>query len=248
MTELLSADIRISAEMAVFVDFDGTLVEIAPTPDTVHVTPELRAMLIARRTALDGALALVSGRSIADLDRQFAPERFDLAGLHGLERRHGDDVRRHPPSPLLEPARAAMAEFVRSDARLILEDKELSLALHFRLAPDRAAEVDSFLQGLVGPGLTLQAGKMVMELRVAGADKGGAIRAFLTEAPYRGRQPIFFGDDLTDEHGFAAVRDLGGIGVRVGAWEKSAAQYHLPDVAAVRAWLAGNEIRITDVS
>ena len=143
-----------------------------------------------------------------------------------------------PPHPGLIAARAAIADFVAADSRLLMEDKALSLTLHYRLAPDRAQEAIDLAERLATvTGLALQPGDMVMELRTPGASKGDALRAFMREPPFQGARPIFLGDDMTDEHGFFAARQLGGYGVLVGPPRRTAASYRMENVAATLAWL-----------
>lgn len=229
---------------ALFLDVDGTLVEIERHPDHVHVPDELCELLEKLEAASDGALALVSGRSIEQLDRLFSPLRPCAAGLHGLERRHADgEVTRASPDPrAYAAARAPLERLAAEDQRLLLEDKGLTLALHYRNAPDRAEWATEVARGVVaasGGAFVLLEGKMVLEIKPPGADKGRAIRAFMEEAPFAGRVPAFVGDDVTDEAGFETVRELGGVTVRIGDdGRPTAADYQLPDVSAAQAWLA----------
>ncbi|WP_242111651.1 trehalose-phosphatase [Luteimonas aquatica] len=228
---------------ALFLDVDGCLLELAETPDAVVVPAGLRERLDALRAGLDGALALVSGRAVVTLDALFAPSRFDAAGLHGTERRrHGvDEAGIAVPAELAALRR--QAETIAGDYRgAVVEDKGAALALHWRRAPEAEHPLQAFaLQALTHlPGYRLQHGKQVVELRPAHADKGDAIAAFLERPPYAGRVPVFAGDDLTDESGFAQVNARGGVSILVAdpdARRDSAARYGLRDPAAVRAWL-----------
>lgn len=223
-----------------FLDVDGCLLDFAATPDGVAVPPALRVRLEALSRQLDGALALVSGRSIARLDALFAPLRLPAAGLHGLERRHAD-LRIDPPAAA--PALAAIRDdAIRLAAKYpgtVIEDKGATLALHWRAEPLAASDFEAFAMMALPklPGYRLQQGDHVVELRPAIEDKGSAIAAFLEETPFGGRLPVFVGDDLTDEHGFEVVNRRGGISVLVGDREPSVAQCHLRDVAEVHAWL-----------
>lgn len=237
---------------AMFLDVDGTLVDIERHPDEVRATPELKQILADASRALGGALALVSGRAIASVDRVFAPLCLPAAGLHGLERRDADG-RVHYPRDYAERialARAALLDFVQSEAGLLLEDKGAALALHYRNAPQREADcrrhMDLALRA-AGEDFHVQQGKMVLELKPSGHDKGTAIVAFMAEAPFHGRRPVFIGDDLTDEDGFRAVNQLDGLSIRVGAHPGTTARIVAGDVAAVRRWLSASMERI-DVS
>ncbi len=226
---------------ALFLDVDGTLLTIAPHPDAVRVAPGLLALLDRLNERLGGALALVSGRAIANLDALFAPLRLPCAGVHGLERRSADAViHRSDGAALLAPLRQPLTDFVQARKGLLLEDKNQSLAIHFRKAPGREAEVESFVQAQIAPSgdsLELKRGKMVLEVKPSGANKGTAITAFMDEPPFTGRVPVFVGDDVTDEDGFRIVNQLEGLSVRVGCTGPTAARYRLTDEAGVEDWL-----------
>jgi trehalose 6-phosphate phosphatase len=230
------------APFCLFLDVDGTLLEFAPVPDAVEVDDALRELLHEASQATGGALALVSGRSLGQLDQIFAPDRWPAAGLHGLERRDaaGAVHRRQGPGGGLERARPVLAALVAEHPELILEDKGGALALHYRRAPELEAKVTAEverLRGELGSGYHVQPGSRVLELKPAGVSKADAIHAFMEEEPFLGRQPIFAGDDLTDLDGFAAVERHGGLSVSVG--ERVRAQLSLPDPAALRVFLAG---------
>jgi trehalose 6-phosphate phosphatase len=224
---------------ALFLDFDGTLVELADAPDAIRVPGDLAPLLgrLARR--LGGRLAIVSGRALGDLDRHVACARAAFSGSHGLELRLGDGTllpAARPPA--LDAARDEIARFAAGDGRLLVEEKPASIALHFRQAPDREEEALRLMEGLAAcNGLSVQHGKMVAELRPAGADKGDALRALMREPPFAGARPVFVGDDLTDEHGFEAAARLGGAGVLVGPPRATAARYGLGSVVEVARWL-----------
>jgi trehalose 6-phosphate phosphatase len=219
----------LSPSCALFLDFDGTLVDIAPDPGAVVVPSGLVPMLQALQDFLGGAVAVVSGRPIGEIDRFLHPLQLPVAGVHGAERRSaGGGVDRLPPQPLQEVERVAN-ELVARDGRLVIENKARSLALHYRQAPEMEAACIEGMEAAVdrSPGLVLLRGKMVVEAKPGAASKGSAIEAFLREAPFEGRVPVFVGDDVTDEAGFAAVQRLGGLGVKVGdgptvAWQRLA--------------------------
>jgi trehalose 6-phosphate phosphatase len=229
-------------DIAVFLDLDGTLLEIAPTPDAVHVGLETLALLERSRLALGGALALITGRAIDDVDALLAPLALPIAGQHGFERRDADG-RRHAYArrpPRLDAARDALTAFADRHPGVLIEDKGCTLAAHYRLVPDAGASLRLAVEREVaaaGGTLALHHSKMAFEVRPAGRDKGVAIAEFLAEPPFAGRRPVFIGDDATDEHGFAVVNDRGGRSVKVGAGA-TVAHWRLPDVGAVREWLA----------
>ncbi len=231
--------------IALFLDVDGTLVEIEREPGAVHVPARLCQILSDLQRATEGALALVSGRSLAQLDRLFGPLCLHAAGLHGLERRNlGTGVVRAKPDPLVfEAARARLAAFAERHPGVLLEDKGLTLALHYRNAPAQEGAARATAEAAVAAShgaLVLLAGKMVLELKPPGCDKGRAIAAFMGEAPFAGRQPVFAGDDVTDEAGFEVVNGLGGVTIRIGAdAAPTAARHGQPDVRAMQSWLLG---------
>lgn len=223
-----------------FLDVDGTLLEIADNPNAVRVEQAL-LNLLERLHRASGAVALISGRAISDLDRRIA-NRLPRAGQHGLERRDaGGRLWLHATPPEAKTRiRHALAPWLERHPGLILEDKGLTLALHYRQEPELEEQLVALMDKLVadaGEELVVQRGKCVVEAKPANFDKGTAIEEFLAEAPFKDRKPVFIGDDLNDEHGFAAINRLGGISIKVGEGE-SCATYRLPDVEAVRAWLA----------
>lgn len=236
---------RISAGDALFLDLDGTLVGIAPTPDAVRPASHLLELLDSASRHVGSALAIVSGRPIRQIDSMLAPLALPAAGLHGLERRSAGGAYTPPPAlPRFNELRAALGRFAADRPGLLLEDKGAALALHYRARPELEAEavaaVEAALGGLRG-GIAVQHGKAVIELRPEGADKGAAVAAFMSEPPFAGRRPVFTGDDITDEAAFRAVRQRGGVAVRVGREGATAAEWRLADVAAVHAWLADLE-------
>ncbi len=225
---------------AFFFDFDGTLAEIAPRPEAVQVDPRLPAALLALQGRCGGALAVISGRPVAQLDAHLQPAVLPAAGQHGAERRRSDGSWQRIAPPPLAPVLPALQTLVQAHPALALEVKTAALALHYRNAPTLAAACQAAMrvaQAAV-PGTVLLEGKMVIELKSVDADKGRALLAFMAEPPFTGRQPWFFGDDVTDEAGFDAVQRLGGVAIKVGDGH-SAARWRLPDPAAVRDWLLG---------
>lgn len=224
---------------ALFLDLDGTLAPIEARPDQVLADPERTRLLRAAVQRLGGRLAVVSGRSLADLDRILEGAAPAAAAVHGLVRRTAAGaVMTRPPHPGLNTARV-MLDRLTDRPGILIEDKALGLAVHYRRAPEREAEViDIARRTAATTGLVLQLGSMVAELRTPGADKGASVRAFMAEAPFAGAVPVFVGDDLTDEDGFAAAAELGGYGVLVGQERPTKARYRLRDVDAVLRWLA----------
>lgn len=228
-------------ECAFFLDVDGTLLEIADTPSAVSVDLELLELIERLSGVSGGALALVSGRSISDLEELLGARRMPLAGQHGLERRDAAGrlwIHAAPPGAKCT-IKEALAPVLARHPGLLLEDKGLTLALHYRQAPHLAAYAHRLMARVMqeaGSGLELQRGKRVIEIKPAGIDKGTAVAEYLAESPFRGRHPVFIGDDLNDEHGFAEVNRVGGLSIKVGPGT-SCARYRLPHVAAVRNWL-----------
>ena len=227
---------------AFFLDLDGTLLDIVDHPHQVSMDADLIRLLEALCRAVGGALALITGRPITDIDRLLSRPGFCVAGQHGAERRDfSGTMHRHDVSrAALEKARRRLGMMAARHPALVLEDKGVNLALHFRAVPALRAEMQEMVRNLareLGGEFEVQLGKMVVELRPSGKDKGVAIAEFLEETPFRGRAPVFVGDDLTDESGFELINRVGGYSVKVGEG-KSAARWRLPDSAAVRAWLA----------
>jgi trehalose 6-phosphate phosphatase len=229
-------------DAAYFLDIDGTLLEIADTPSAVRVDHDLLRLVCRLHRAAGGAFALISGRRIADIDALFPGLRLPLAGQHGIERRDADG-RLHvhdAPAAQIDRIRGGLGQLAAGHAGLLLEDKGTTMALHYRHAPHLERSLYDAVAALAaneGDGFRLQPGKMVFEIQPAGKDKGTAIGEFLQEAPFRGRLPVFIGDDITDEYGFRVVNACGGSSIKVGAGV-SEAQWCLVDVVAVHAWLA----------
>jgi len=234
------------ADWAYFLDVDGTLIDIADTPDAAHVDTALLDLIARLQRASGGAVALVSGRALTYLEDCLGTLRLPLAGQHGLERR--DAAGRlwiHAAAPAAKCAiKEALAPALARHPGLLLEDKGLTLALHYRLAPHLGAYAHRLMVRLAsaaGAGLEVQRGKRVAEVKPSGIDKGTAVAEYLAESPFRGRRAVFIGDDLNDEHGFAEVNKLGGISIKVGKGS-SCARFRLRDVTAVRLWL-GDALR-----
>lgn len=226
-----------------FLDVDGTLLDIASTPDSISVDAALTNLLAMLSSKTGGAMALISGRTIADLDRMFSPIRFVAAGQHGVQRRDAQGrIHRHAArQELLRSVSKRLFAFADARPGLVFEDKGETLALHFRQAPHLAGEVRDVVDAarrMLGGVYEMQAGKMVFEIKPTGYDKGSAIEDYMQEYPFAGRRPVFIGDDLTDEYGFCMVNALGGHSIKVGHGSTQAQSY-LEDAAAVRAWLAG---------
>lgn len=227
---------------AVFLDVDGTLIEIAARPDLVQAPPRLIDLLTRLPPRLDGALALVSGRSIATLDELLAPLELPLAGLHGLERRDASGCVHHAAADedRLHEAKNELWQFAERHAGLLVEDKGPAVALHFRGAPAIEAAVRLRLEQIVerlGDAWCLQPGKKVLEIKPTGRNKGTAIEEFMREPPFAGRLPVFIGDDATDEAGFAAVNRLDGHSIGVGVGPRSNAALRIAQVSDVLDWL-----------
>ena len=214
---------------ALFLDFDGTVVDIAPQPQDVHVPGPLLALLRETQNYLHGAVAIISGRPMAQIDAFLQPLQLAVAGVHGAERRSHDGhvhlLHTHPLDHVEEAACTLAAQY----PGLLVENKRGSLALHYRQAPELEEQCVQAMQQAVNesPGVTLLRGKMVVEAKPGGASKGRAIEDFLAEPPFAGRLPVFNGDDVTDEVGFSTVQRLGGVGIKVGegpsvAWQRLA--------------------------
>ena len=230
------------ADWALFLDFDGTLVEIAERPDQVVIPTRLHPLLGALTGVLGGAVAIISGRHLDGLDQLLGSTPPALAGLHGLERR-SHDGRIHRPADRrdqLDGLREALQAFARQHPGAIMEDKGNALALHYRGDPalehPARALVEHHCESL-GESFRLQSGKQVLEVGPAGRDKGTAIEAFMAEPPFRDRTPVCLGDDVTDEDAFAVINRLGGHAIRVGTDRPTAAGYELASVNEAYQWL-----------
>ncbi|HTP96539.1 MAG TPA: trehalose-phosphatase [Burkholderiales bacterium] len=228
------------ADWAFFFDVDGTLLALAEHPAHVRTDDEVRSILRELHRGAGGALALISGRSIDEIDALFAPLRFPAAGQHGMERRDpcGAMQRHVQHSPRLAELRHRLTPIAARHPGVLLEDKGLTLAIHYRRAPRLAGYLGRRLrEGLDhAEDLRVQRGKMVLEVKPGGRDKGSAILEFMSEPPFRGRIPVFLGDDVSDEFGFSVVNELGGHSIKVGAGA-TRARWRLSGVGAVRRWL-----------
>lgn len=232
---------RLEPDDAVFLDFDGTLVDIVEHPDAVQLPAGLIPALERLQLTIGGALAIVSGRGLDDVAERMRGLHVALAGSHGMERRTVAGVLSRPGSDVIAAARG-LAD--RLDAHcggfdgILVERKAYSVALHYRGAPDREGECVNAVSQLVAElsGWEVVRGKMVAEARLAGISKASAVEAFMAETPFAGRRPVFIGDDVTDEDGFRAVQALGGFGVKVGEGA-SHARFRLKDPAAVLGYL-----------
>ncbi|WP_406600845.1 trehalose-phosphatase [Microvirga rosea] len=229
-------------DWALFLDFDGTLVDIVERPEAVAVDPNLPEILASLEARLGGALAIISGRPIAFLDQHLGTRRFDMAGLHGLEHRIEGDLFLCDPDdhPRLREMVERLEEILRSRPGILIEDKGCSVAIHWRLAPIEREFVHSVVHSALealGSDYRVQFGKAVAEILPSAAGKGKVIEKFLQYSPYHGRRPIFVGDDLTDENGFKMVNALGGFSVRIGTGE-TVARERLGSPADLRHALA----------
>ena len=229
-----------SLDWCLFLDVDGTLLELTDTPWGAVADQELKTLLGEVAERLGGALALVSGRSIGYLDALFAPLRLPAAGLHGVERRKASGVIQGASyvDAQLNAARTALAGFVDAHPGTCLEDKDRSLAVHYRLAPQHEASVRQTVAAIAKPMGTnyhIQGGDKVLEIKPYGFTKGTAVKEFMHEPPFSGRTPVFVGDDLTDEGGFRAVEVFGGISIAVG--DRIKGQWRFENPLGVRRWL-----------
>ena len=231
-----------SLNWALFLDFDGCIVDIAPTPEAVDVPDCLPSLLVALREALGGAVAIVSGRPIEQIDGFLGTSVPAVAGLHGLERRTADGEIVRPPSPRIDlhVIRAQLEEFAAKHPGVFVEDKKYTLGLHYRLAPslrDDCRDVLSAALKDTPQDWQVVEGKFVFEIRPREHDKGTAVEAFMGEAPFRGRTPVFCGDDVTDEDGFEVVNAWGGVSIRVGEGSATRAAVQVDTVGELRDWL-----------
>ncbi len=225
-------------DAALFLDFDGTLVDFVIDPDKAAVDGRLRTLLKRLPARLDGRLAILSGRSLDELTDRIGIGPIAMAGSHGLERRAADGRISRAPIPRGLAIAADTARLFADQHDLRLEVKTAGIALHFRDAAHAEPLVDDFARNLAArTGLELQAGKCVREIRVPGANKGDAVRAFMAEPPFASGSPVVMGDDLTDEYAFSAATELGGCGILVGDPSPTAARFRLPTVETTLAWL-----------
>jgi trehalose 6-phosphate phosphatase len=223
---------------ALFLDFDGTLVNLAIAPDSVVPSPDLIAMLQRLHVLSNGALAVISGRPLVQLDHYLAPLRLPAAGVHGLERRDAEGQLIQLPVPDTGRLAERLAVLVARHPGLMLETKRGALALHYRKVPHLEQACIEAMHHAVSrvAGFSVLRGKMVVEAKAALADKSSAIAAFMQEAPFAGRRPLFAGDDVADEAGFGWVQTYGGMGIKIGNGS-SQAHMHLDNPAALHQWL-----------
>lgn len=237
---------RLSGEpdrFALFLDIDGTLIDLATTPDEIVVPQDLPADLDRLSKRLSGALALVTGRALPYADGLFSPFRFPVAGLHGAERRPASgSVERVEPAADFDGLKQALTRDAMQWPGILIEDKGLAVAAHYRQAPEYQQPVEAVMQRYVeraGPDFTLQRGKMVLEIRPARASKGEALKAFMAEPQFAGRLPIAIGDDVTDEAMFKTVNALGGFSIRIAeTLSGTEAKAILPSAAKLREIIA----------
>ncbi len=236
----------LTARSCLFLDVDGTLIEFAPRPSEAVATPELRKLLMSTAAFLEGALALVSGRTISTLDLIFSPITFPAAGLHGGEirsnRSDAEPGERPPHSASadarLDALRASLQEFAQQHCGVEIEDKAASLAAHYRARPDVRAALERLISNalpVLGSDFHALPGSMVIEVKPKSFNKAQGIRALMERTPFRGRIPIFIGDDLTDLDGFRFVESCGGVSISVG--DRVRAQHAFRDPQAVQHWL-----------
>ena len=229
---------------ALFLDVDGTLLEFEIRPDLVRLPLGALDMIGLLSDRLDGALALVSGRPLAELDHLFSPRHFPAAGLHGQQFRGVVDPQPVRSGDALSALRHEANLLAERHPGVLVEDKGANLALHWRAAPHAAAPVTELAESHLSrlPGYRLQPGNHVVELVPADVDKGRAMHTLMSAAPFKGRTPVFVGDDLTDEFGFSAANAVGGWSVLVGEREPTQAHYRLDDPKAVHDWLRRNAL------
>lgn len=216
----------LSDSTALFLDFDGTLVDIADQPHQVEIPAGLVQTLALLKDYLDGAVAVVSGRPIGQIDDFLRPLQIATAGVHGTERRGANGTMTLLSTHPLDTVEHAARQLSSRHAGLLVEGKRGSVALHFRQAPELEALCVETMEAAVqaSPGIAMLRGKMVVEAKPGGASKGGAIEEFMREPPFAGRTPLFVGDDITDEVGFTSVQRMGGLGVKVGDGPSVASQ------------------------
>jgi trehalose 6-phosphate phosphatase len=243
IANLIASIISEPERYALFFDIDGTLIDLAETPDAIKVPNGLADDLAALSRHLNGALALVTGRALSFADTLFSPHQFPIAGLHGTERRLLDGtVLRSEPTPEFLDVKERLTTIPDSFPGVLVEDKGAAIAVHFRQVPELANHLGEAMRmalSKAGEGYELQHGKMVLEIRPDSADKGRALEAYLCDAPFAGRIPIAFGDDLTDEAMFKLVNRMGGISFHVGSrTDETEARKRLSRPQAVRDMIA----------
>lgn len=239
-------------EMALFLDIDGTLLDIAPVPEAVKVPKDLCKTLASLFESLGGALAVVSGRSISHIDQLFKPLVLPASGEHGFELRRipGEPVERLQPPAALHLIRPTVVELTKRLLGVLPEFKEGTIALHYRQVPAMEGPLLRSIEKLIEPyqdDFVIQPGKMVFEIKPRGIDKGRAIAQLMMAPPFESRWPVFVGDDATDAYGFEAVRQLGGYAIGVGP-SHAPADSHIESPSEVRAWLSALAASITSAA
>ena len=239
VTHLLPPPVDLLRDAALFLDFDGTLVELEEHPDAVVVDARLAALVRRLAEALDGRVAIVSGRPVESIRAMFGDPPFAISGSHGLEVAWPDGRHDRAERPAaLDRIVERMHSFATATRGVLVEEKPLGAALHYRAVPAAEAAAQAIAAALAADaGLHLQTGKMMIEVRVPGADKGTALATLMRSPAMAGRTPVFLGDDDTDEPAMVAARDLGGDGILIGAPRATAARWRLDDVAATLSWL-----------
>jgi trehalose 6-phosphate phosphatase len=224
---------------AVFLDLDGTIVELVEHPDAVRVEASTLRLLELLRDRSGGALAVISGREIAFIDHLLRPLVLPVAGVHGLQRRDAAGILHLRETSDIRPVAYVLEKLIGEESGIVIEQKPGAVALHYRMRPDLERRCCEIAEEVVGrrPDLRLVHGKMVFEILQRGGDKGSVIEAFLSEPPFFGRKPIFAGDDVTDESGFASINALDGISIKIGAGE-TAARFRARDVGELHGWLS----------
>jgi trehalose 6-phosphate phosphatase len=239
---LSRSDVIDLADLAILLDVDGTILDLAPTPQSVWVPPDLAEALVRLWQSTGGALAFVSGRQLNDLDRIFSPLQLPAIGGHGAEMRVAAGKTPQQPriAPLDSELKRKFASIAEIAPGIVIEDKGYSLALHYRLAPEKGAVVrksaELIYANLPGNGIELLPGKSMIEIKQVGFDKASAVRELMTYAPFSGRRPVFIGDDVTDQSVFAAMPEFGGIAISVGE-RLPTVDYCFERPADVRRWL-----------
>lgn len=229
------ADLAARQTIALFLDFDGTLVDLAPAPDQIRVPPDLTQNLQRLQQNLDGRLAIITGRSLADLDGFLGPNDIPAVGSHGAEYRGA------PPSkpPMSRASLQSVAKLHKMIPKLFVEHKPYGLAVHYRQEPATASRVYKVMEKIAAfEKLAIKPGKMLVEIGPSTANKGTAVTNLMRTDPFVGSMPIFIGDDLTDEDGFQAVCALQGLAILVGGQRTSAASFRLGGPSDVRTWLS----------
>lgn len=239
MIDLPTPPRSLLADASLFLDFDGTLVALAPTPEGVVVDDALRALLHRLAKGLGGRLAIISGRSVDGIHALIGDPSLAVAGSHGLEILLPGGKMAAPERPEgFSRIVTQMQQFTDSNPGTVFEEKPLGAAIHYRARPDLMDQSHRLASALASEdGFFIQHGKMMVEVRLGGADKGSALRSLMQAPAMAGTSPVFLGDDVTDEPAMQAAAAMGGAGILVGEARQTAARYRLPDVPAVLAWL-----------